>query len=97
MRRKQRTREAAYTYSISLAPSSNAKLVSKFMDVSKLTNNEKCSFLITFYAATEKLDKKKKYELVVQLRQEMESNQGIMFNFTLETTQYLNGHLKQSI
>jgi hypothetical protein len=56
-----------------LAPAAKAKLVVNDMGVSELTNKEICSLLVTFYAATEKLEKKKTYELVAQLRQEMEA------------------------
>jgi hypothetical protein len=40
------------------------------------------SLIVTFYAVIEKLEKKKKYKYkcVAQLRQEMEANQGNMFN-----------------
>jgi hypothetical protein len=62
-----------------LAPAPNAKLVPKEMDMSKLTKEDICSELVTFYAATEKLEKKKKDELVAQLRQEMEASQGNLF------------------
>jgi hypothetical protein len=35
---------------------------------------------VTFYAATEKLEKKKKDELDAKLRQYMEASQGNLFN-----------------
>jgi hypothetical protein len=38
-----------------LAPASKAKLVEKGMVVSNLTKKESYSFIVTFYAATEKL------------------------------------------
>ena len=42
-----------------LAPEAKAKLVARDMDVSNLTEKY-CFLLMTFYAATEKLEKKKK-------------------------------------
>jgi hypothetical protein len=70
-----------------LAPAANAKLVAKDMEVSNITKKEICYLLLTFYAATEKLEKKEKDELIAQLRQEMEASQGNLFNGPSRTVQ----------
>jgi hypothetical protein len=54
------TRKVADAENRVLAPEAKAKLIAKDMDVSKLTKKEICSLLVTLYAATEKLEKKKK-------------------------------------
>jgi hypothetical protein len=60
---------------ISLAPVAKATLLANDMDVSI-----SCSLLLTFYAATEKLEKNKKDECVSQLSRDMESSQGDICN-----------------
>jgi hypothetical protein len=51
------------------------------------TKKEICALLVTFYAAAEKLEKRKKDEFVAQLRQELESSQGNLFNGPSGTVQ----------
>jgi hypothetical protein len=51
----------------------------KEKDASKLTKKEIYSLLVAYYGVSEKLDKKKNEELMTQLRQELEANQGKMF------------------
>jgi hypothetical protein len=66
----------------SVAQAAREMLITKHMDVPKLTSKEVSSLLVTFYAVTEKLEMEmeKNTKCVAHLGQESEARQGSMCN-----------------